>query len=53
MGRVVAIDATAGVAAVSLGAITAEVALDLLDHIEVGDAVMVHLGFAIARLEDV
>lgn len=48
-GRVVAIDAGSRTATVAFGSGTATVALDLVDA-DVGDHVLVHLGFAIQRL---
>ncbi|MEO6526649.1 MAG: HypC/HybG/HupF family hydrogenase formation chaperone [Gemmatimonadaceae bacterium] len=48
-GRVLEIDAAQRIATVMLQGGTALVALDLVDA-EVGDAVLVHLGFAIERL---
>ena len=48
-GRVVAIDAGSRTATVSFDGGTATVALDLVDA-DVGDHVLVHLGFAIQRL---
>ena len=49
-GRVVALDARARTATVAFDCGTATVALDLVDA-KVGDELLVHLGFAIARLE--
>jgi len=51
-GRVIAIDADARSAVVALECGTATVALDLVDA-DVGDTLLVHLGFAITRLEAV
>ena len=50
VGRVIAIDADARTAVVALECGTATVALDLVDA-DVGDTLLVHLGFAITRLE--
>ncbi len=50
-GRVLAVDAVTRTATVAFDSGTATVALDLVDA-GVGDALLVHLGFAIARLED-
>ena len=50
-GRVLAVDAATRTATVAFESGTATVALDLVDA-AVGDALLVHLGFAIARLED-
>ena len=49
-GRVVAVDADARTATVELECRTETVAIDLVDA-NVGDTLLVHLGFAIARLE--
>lgn len=49
-GRVVALDADARTATVAYECGTATVALDLVDA-QIGDALLVHLGFAIARLD--
>ena len=51
-GRVVAIDAEARIASVALDCGTVNVALDLVEA-ELGDTLLVHLGFAIARLHTV
>lgn len=50
-GRVLSVDAVARTATVAFDGGTATVALDLVDA-SIGDALLVHLGFAIARLED-
>ncbi len=50
VGRVVALDAAQRTATVSFGDSMATVALDLVDA-GVGDAVLVHLGFAIELVE--
>lgn len=50
-GRVVALDAGSRMAVVAFDHGTEPVALDLVDA-GVGDRVLVHLGFAIERLED-
>ena len=49
-GRVIAVDAAARTATVAFDSGTANVALDLVDA-SIGDDLLVHLGFAIARLE--
>ncbi len=49
-GRVVAIDVGTGTATVTFASGMATVALDLVE-VGVGDTVLVHLGFAISRLE--
>ena len=50
-GRVVELDAHARTATVALACGIATVALDLVDA-RVGDTLLVHLGFAITRLDD-
>lgn len=50
VGRVVQIDAATRTATVAFDTGTATVALDLVDA-AVGDSLLVHLGFAIGRLE--
>ncbi|MBA3339897.1 MAG: HypC/HybG/HupF family hydrogenase formation chaperone [Gemmatimonadaceae bacterium] len=49
-GRIVAVDSVSRTALVTLGAEQVTVALDLVDA-GLGDDVLVHLGFAIERLE--
>jgi hydrogenase maturation factor len=49
-GTVLSIDASARTAVVALQCGTATVALDLVDA-RVGDTLLVHLGFAITRVE--
>ena len=51
LARVVVIDAASGTADVSHDGSTSRVAIDLVDDLAVGDAVLVHMGFAIARVE--
>jgi len=50
-GQVLALRAD-GLALVQLEAGPQEVAMDLVEDAQVGDWVLVHLGFAIARLDD-
>ena len=50
VGRVMSIDAAAGTARVDLACGPTSVALDLVDA-RVGDEVLVHMGFAIQRVE--
>jgi len=50
-GRVLEIDAATRTALVALGSQQVTVALDLVDA-RVGDELLVHLGFAIQRLEN-
>ena len=49
-GIVLSVDPDDGTARVELPAGLATVAVDLLDHVSVGDSVMVHMGFAISRV---
>lgn len=49
--RVVAIDAAGETAEVVLGDVVSTVAIDLLDEVAVGDAILVHMGFAISRVD--
>lgn len=48
--RVLEIDATTNMARAQLNDGEAEIALDLLDDVRVGDIVLVHLDIAIAKL---
>ncbi len=48
--RVLTIDAATSVATVYMNGGEAEVALDLLDDVQVGDFILVHLDTAIAKL---
>lgn len=50
-GRVLAVYPTTAMALVDINGASSEVAVDLLDGVAVGDTILVHLGFAIARLE--
>jgi hydrogenase maturation factor len=50
-GRVLSVDARAGTAEVALAGAVAAVALDLVDGVRIGDTVLVHQGFAIARVD--
>jgi hydrogenase maturation factor len=49
--RIVSIDVVARVATAAAGTTEVVVGLDLVDGVDVGDTVLVHQGFAIARLE--
>ena len=49
--RVVAIDEQ-GMASVELSGVTRSIALDLVPQTRVGDFVIVHVGFAIQRLDE-
>lgn len=49
--RVVAVDAAGGTAEVVVGGVASTVAIDLLDEVAVGDAILVHMGFAISRID--
>lgn len=52
LGRVVAVDNASGTAEVVHDGATATVAIDLVEHVAVGDQLLVHLGFAIGRVAD-
>lgn len=49
--RVVALDANGDNATVALGDIQKKISLALLDEVQVGDYVLVHVGFAINRID--
>ena len=49
-GTVLSVDGVSGTAEVDFPTGIATVALDLVDSVSPGDGVMVHLGFAIARV---
>ena len=49
--RVTSIDANQ-MATVELGGVTRQIALDLVPETEVGDYVIVHVGFAIQRMDE-
>ncbi|MFZ1573768.1 MAG: HypC/HybG/HupF family hydrogenase formation chaperone [Chromatiaceae bacterium] len=48
--RVVALDPTTDMATVALGAVTKEISLALVENTEVGDYVLVHVGYALGRI---
>ncbi len=48
--RVVAIDPATDTATVALGAVTKDVSLALVDGLEPGDYVLVHVGYALSRI---
>jgi hydrogenase expression/formation protein HypC len=48
--RVLSVDAATNLATVRMEGGEREVALDLLDDVQVGDFILVHIGTAIARL---
>ena len=48
--RITAIDTASDMASVALGAITKEISLALVDAVEVGDYVLVHVGYALGRI---
>ena len=50
-GRVLSVDMATGTAAVVLAGAVQAVALDLVDGVRAGDTVLVHQGFAIARVD--
>jgi hydrogenase expression/formation protein HypC len=49
--KVVAIDAASDMATVNLGGVQKEVSLALVDGVELGDYVLVHVGYALNRLD--
>jgi len=49
--KVVAIDAASDMATVDLGGVQKEVSLALVDGVELGDYVLVHVGYALNRLD--
>lgn len=50
--RIVSIDDTGQTARVSLGGVVKEVSLALVDGVAVGDYVLVHVGYALNRIEE-
>lgn len=48
--KILHIDRASNLARIEIGEREGEVALDLVDDVRVGDTVLVHLGFAIAKL---
>jgi hydrogenase expression/formation protein HypC len=48
--RITAIDTASDMASVALGAITKEISLALVDAVEEGDYVLVHVGYALGRI---
>jgi hydrogenase expression/formation protein HypC len=50
--RIVAIDATTGMATVTLGTIRKEISLALVAHARVGDYVLVHVGYALNTISE-
>jgi hydrogenase expression/formation protein HypC len=48
--RVTAVDGAADTATVTLGAVSKQISLALVDGVEVGDYVLVHVGYALNRL---
>ena len=49
--RVVAIDPTSDTATVALGAVTKDVSLALVEDLSPGDYVLVHVGYALSRID--
>ncbi len=49
--KVVAIDAASDMATVNLGGVQKAVSLTLVDGVELGDYVLVHVGYALNRLD--
>jgi hypothetical protein len=52
IGEVLEVAQHQGAAQVRIGPAVHEVAVDLLERVRPGDRVVVHLGFAIARVQD-
>ncbi|MGE5152864.1 MAG: HypC/HybG/HupF family hydrogenase formation chaperone [Bdellovibrio bacteriovorus] len=50
--QIAAIDAATQTARVSLGGVTKEISLALVDDVVVGDYVLVHVGYALNRLSE-
>jgi hydrogenase expression/formation protein HypC len=48
--RVVAIDATADTATVAVGEVKKEVSLSLVENVEVDDFVLIHVGYALNKI---
>ncbi len=48
--RVIALDPDTDMATVALGAVTKEISLALVENTEVGDYVLVHVGYALGRI---
>ena len=48
--RVIASDPATDMATVALGAVTKEISLALVENTEVGDYVLVHVGYALGRI---
>jgi hydrogenase expression/formation protein HypC len=48
--RVVAIDPATDTATVALGAVTKDISLALVEDLEPGDYVLVHVGYALSRI---
>ncbi len=48
--RVIALDPATDMATVALGAVTKEISLALVENTEVGDYVLVHVGYALGRI---
>lgn len=52
VAEVLAVSRSGELAEVSMNGHAVTVAIDLIDAVEVGDRLLVHAGFAIARIED-
>lgn len=48
--RVIALDPTTDMATVALGDVTKQISLALVEDIETGDYVLVHVGYALGRI---
>jgi hydrogenase expression/formation protein HypC len=50
--RIASIDDTGETARVTLGGVAKEISLALVDGVEVGDYVLVHVGYALNRIDE-
>lgn len=50
--QVISVDVSADTAKVSLGGILKEVSLALVDDVSVGDYLLIHVGFALNKLDE-
>jgi hydrogenase expression/formation protein HypC len=50
--QVITLDATANMATVSVAGVTVEVSLALVDDVSPGDYVLVHVGYALNRIDE-
>ncbi len=50
--KITHIDASGEMATATLGEVSREISLALVDHIEVGDYVLIHVGYALNRVSE-